>query len=453
MVWLDSENMNRMYPIIAALALLSASDDAAAARIDRAQFPPSEHVYLYYFSTAAVTAQRQANLAKTLNYVCASLSRDSNLESQLPVRVGPTLYRIDTRYLKWETTLAKALVAHYPYAKDQTSKGFAPLVTRADWFCANIGDETVTKESQYLLLYGKALANEAEFLRAWNVGREATDAFGFLEGGSGVKRQGAGLERVMETRPTGRGASFQTFDSRRVAGETDALEFPDKRPPKHDATEIIAPIIKVGKDADGNAQAGALLAFFLANGNRAGVAGARQAAAPVDIVEDSLNLRGYDIRNYIDCVSCHSQGLKLPTLDKYREAIVGGVLIKTYDKQEALNIDRYYQSAFLRDVKRGIEDYAVAVKMCNGLTPEANAAMFWDTVVAYDADVTREQAALELGTTPRELSLAIAYYIDKYKDRNIRPALLSEGQKISRSQFEENAYKFQEMLRVWSLRN
>jgi hypothetical protein len=439
-----------MFATLVVCAMLASEVDAA--RLDQARYPAADHAYLYYFTTAIVAQEYQRPLYQSLCYVVASLSRDPYLQGQLPQPVTETLYRIDTRQLKWEKTLPQVLVQHYPYSRDTTSKGYAPLVIRADWFVANIGDEAITKDAQYLLLYGKALANEKEFLAFWSVGQQATDAFGFLEGDSGVKQRKAGLERVMETRPAGRGASFQTFDSRFVAGETDALANPDKRPPKHDATEIIAPIVKVGRDEAGNTQAGALLAFFLANGNRNGVAGAKQAAAPVDIVEDSLNTRGYDIKNYMDCVACHDRGLKEPTLDQYRKAIVSGVLIKTLGYQDALNIERYYESAFLRDVRRGIEDYAIAVKLCNGLTPTENAALYRQVIAQYDADVTLEQAARELYTTPGDLSLALADYTERYKDRNLRLALLAEGQAISRAQFEFDAYKLQEAIRLWPAR-
>lgn len=442
--------MSRMFATIVACAMLAAANDGDAAVADRARFPASDWSYLYYFSTSSVIEARQANVAKTLRYVVTSLSRDQNLDSHLPVQVGPTLYRIDTRELRWDGTLAKVLVTHYPYAKHVTDKGQPPLCIRADWFCANVIDETITKDSQYLLLFGKALKTSAEFKAAFKAGSEASDTFGYFEGKSGVRPKSAGLERVMQTVPVGRGALFETFDSAIVAGETDGLENVDARPPKHDASELIAPLTKVGTDEDGNTQAGNVFAWFLANGNREGVAGSRQAAAPANIVEDSLNLRGYDIRNNLDCVSCHSQGLKMPTLDRYREAIVGGVIIKSYDAKLALDIDRYYRSAFVRDVKRGMDDFAVAIKLINGCTPDENRNLFCENVLAYDDDVTPALAALELGTTPKELSLAIAYWVEKYKDRNTRISMLAQNQPISRAQFESNAYKLQEIMRLWA---
>lgn len=442
--------MIRMFATLVACAVLAAASDGDAAVVDRNRFPAADHGYLYYFTTSTVPENRQSNLAHTLKYVVSSLSRDQNLDSHLPKQVGPTLFRIDTRELKWETTLANVLIAHYPYAKHLTSQKIAPLCIRADWFCSAIVDETLTKESQYLLLFGKDVKNSADFLKFFKAGSEASDTFGYFEGKSGVRPKSAGLERVMHTVPVGRGALYQTFDSAIVAGETDGLENVDSRPPKHDASELIAPLIKVGKDEAGETKAGVLFAWFLANGNRAGVAGQRQAFAPNNIVEDSLNLRGYDIRNNLDCVSCHSQGLKLPTLDRYREAIVGGVIIKSYDAKLALDIERYYQSAFVRDVKRGMEDFTVAMKLVNGLTPDQNRDLFCENINAYDDDVTPQQAALELGTTDKELSLAIAYYVEKYKDRNTRIAMLAERQSISRAQFELNAYKLQEIMRLWA---
>lgn len=433
--------------IAAAVLLLGVSPDAQAAIDHRESFPRHEWGYHYYFTLSEVPESRRESLAKTLNYVVASLSREQYLEDQLPQRISDTCLHLDTRGPGWEHTLPKVLIQHYPYARQYTTFGIAPLCIRADWFVANIGDETFTGNGQFLLLYGRELKDRADFLKQWKVSTDVTDTFGFLEGSSGVKRQGAGLERNMESRATGRGATFETFDSRLVVGANDALENPDKRPPAHDASEIIAPNLKVGRDENGKIQAGALLAFFLADAK-----GARQKAAPVEIVEDAFNLRGYDIKQYMDCVSCHDQGFKRPTIDRYSQAISGGLVIKSLDYKLARDIERYYESAFNRDIERGIDDYAVAVKLCNGLTPEANAANYREIITAYDADVTLFDAARELHTTPRELSNAIAYYVEYVKQPNARLAMLAERQPISRAQFEFNSYKFYEALKLWSAR-
>lgn len=435
--------------VMAAVLTLFAAGDTEAALADRARLDPLSIPYTYYATAESCPAEQQPALIATFKFAVSSLSRDTNLDDHLPQRVTDTLYRLDTRALKWETALPANLIKRYPYAPAQTRYKVAPLVFRMDWFTANALDEVVTGDMQYELLYGKTLANESDFLKAWNFGTKATDAFGFLEDQSGVKRQGAGLERVAESRPVGRGAGFQTFDSKAVAGETDPLENLTSRPPKHDASEIIAPILKVGRGDDGTVQAGSLLAYFLANGNRQGVEGQRQPAAPVSIVEDSFGLRGYDIRNTLDCASCHDEGLKRPNIDGYQAAIVGGVVVKALKDRDARDIDRYYQSAFVRDVERGIEDYTVAIKLVTGLTPQENARNLRAVVIGYDADVTRQQAARELGCTVQELSLAVAYYVEAYKGNNLRMAKLAEGQRISRAQFEANFYKLQQALALW----
>ena len=453
-----------MYPIIAAVALLSVTPDAAVALAHRqANYPVAEWGYHFYFTTSIVEEGRRDDLAKVLNFHCAALSRDPYIAEQLPQPVTlydkdgtasfhPNVLHIDTRPMRWEQ-LPNVLIKHYPYARELTSRGIAPLTIRADWFCANIGDQKFTGDSRHLLLYGKSLGNKSEFLKFWEVSDKVSDTFGFLEGDSGVKRPGAGLERNMESRPAGgRDAAFETFDSEFVTGAADPLRHPETRPPAHDASELLSPMVKYGKDANGQPLAGVLYATFLALGNRDPKvkAGTRQNAAPIGLVEDSFNLRGYDIADYYDCYSCHEKGLKDPTLDAYRSAIVGGVIIRSLDKQKALDIERYYESAFYRDIKRGQEDFAAAIKLCNGWEPEENSRQIRETIRAYDAPVGLIDAAREFYTTPKELSLALAYYTEKYKSQeNVRIAKLAERQPVARVQIEFDSYLIQEALRLW----
>lgn len=456
--------MKGMFSLTVAVALLSVTPDAAVALAHRqANYPAAEWGYHFYFITSAAPESRREDLAKVLNFHCAALSRDPYIAEQLPQPVTlydkegkastyPNVLHIDTRPMRWEF-LPTVLVKHYPYARELTSKGVAPLTVRADWFCANIGDQKFTGDSRFLLLYGKSLANKSEFLKFWEVSSRASDTFGFLEGDSGVKRPGAGLERNMESRPSkGRDAAFETFDSEFVTGAADALRHPETRPPKHDANELLAPIVKYGKDADGKPLAGVLYATFLSQGNRDPkvTPGTRQNAAPIGLVEDSFNLRGYDIGDYYDCYSCHEKGLKDPTLDAYSSAIVGGVIIRSLDKQKALDVERYYESAFYRDIKRGQEDFAAAIKLCNGWEPEENSRQIRETIRAYDAPVQLFDAAREFYVTPETLALAIAYYTEKYKSpENVRIAKLAERQPIARVQLEFDSYLIQEALRVW----
>lgn len=437
-----------MAPLAAAL-LLFAAGDTEAALADRARFELADHSYLYYATAETRPAEQQAALIATFKFAVSSFTRDPNVDDHLPQRVTDTLYRLDTRSLGWQFSLPQVLVEHYPYAPHLTKNKIAPLVFRMDWFTANIGDEVVTGNSQFLLLFGKDIKTRNEWVAALGLRSNASGSFGFVEGNSGVRRSDSDLQRVMQSNGADRSAWLETFDSAIAAGETDALEFPDVRPPKHEATELFAPLIKVGRDADGNVVAGTLYATFLANGNVEGVPGARQPAAPVAIVEDPFGLRGYDIRNWIDCFSCHDEGLKRPTLDAYREAIVDGVRINVIDHKEARNIDRYYQSAFYRDVERGIEDFAAAMKIVNGLTPQQNAINLRQVIRDYDGKLSRSQAADELCCTVEELSLAVTNYVETYKDRNLRISRLAEGGSISRQQFELNYHKLQSALNLW----
>jgi hypothetical protein len=452
--------------LVVASLLATAPDADAAIAHRQANYPAHEWGYHFYFTTATVPKSRQDDLARVLNFHCAALCREKNISDQLPQPVilydkagkatrHPTVRHIDTRLMRWEQ-LPNILIAHYPYAREHTKRGVAPLIIRADWFCANIGDSKFTKDSRHLLLYGKVLQNKSDFFAFWKFNAEPTDTFGFLEGASNVKRPGAGRRRNMESRPAGgRDAGFETFDSEFVVGKKDALRHPETRPPLHDANEILAPMVKYGRDAEGKPVAGVLWATYLSAGNSNPKIkpGTKQDAAPIGLVEDSLNLRGYDIADYYDCHSCHTLGLKRPNIDAYREALVGGVLIKSLDKQKAKDVERYYESAFYRDIERGIEDFAAAMRIINGWEPEENARQLREQMYAYDADLTLFDAARELYTTPEFLKLAIAYYVERYKSQeNINLARLAERQSVARVDFEFDAYLYQEALRLWAAR-
>jgi hypothetical protein len=439
-----------------AVANTAKSDEFQDALKDREKFAKSQWGYYYYFTTATEVQSERENLAKDLNFCVAIFSRDPYLPGQLPVPVTSTLYRIDTRNLLWEHSLPWVLVKYYPYNRALTYKGIAPLVIRADWFCACVVDSNITGDSQYRLLYGDHPPTTADaFTKFWGMDATASDTFGFYEGLSKVKAEESSLERIMESRPAKRAAGFGTFDSAKIVGPTDPIVNLGARPPKHDASEWLAPIIKYGKDENGKVSYGSLFAYFLSNGNNGkGTFGARQELAPVGVVKDHFNLRGYDIKQTFDCISCHDTGLQRPSFDKYRDVLVGGVVVKTIydqDKKLALAIERYYQSPFGRDIERGIEDYALAVKMCNGLSPQENSQNFRERIRRYDADVSPQQAARELYTSVGELRLAIGHYNNLYPTKGIdgRTAMLGEGQTISRDQFEYGFYQLQLAMAAW----
>lgn len=429
--------MNRMAPILVACALLAAGHpEADAAIADLSRNPGS-----VYISLSEVAPDRREDLEKVLRFVVPSLSSKAYLGDQIPRRVnGTQLLRLDVAGLGWEKTWGPVILEHFVpiYRPDLVKSKAVPLVVSGAWFAANVMDSQVTGDAQYKLIYGTPPKNVKEFQTAWQVNAKADLAFARIEGESGVAEQ---KTRKIENQASGnRGYFWITFDSRNVSGATDPLENLDKRDIKHDASEVIAAIPKhVG------GQHGTLQAYFLANGK-----GERQEKAPADIVRDDTGTRGVEIRNTISCVVCHETGLRHPTLDQYRGYILSGGRIASYDKNVQREIDRYLDSPIAREINRNNEDYAAGVSMCNGLTTKQNALLFRDTVRAWDAPVTPEQAALELYTTVAEWRLALGSY-SRTQGLTGRLVLMAQNQPITRQQFEANYSLAQRIMYEWQL--
>jgi hypothetical protein len=428
-----------MSAILTAMLVLAAGSDSDAAFSDLQTLPPAQQPYTAYLTTSIVAPEHREALAKVIAFTAASLSSKPYLGDQLPVAVpGTNLLRLDLLGLGWEKTWPAVIRTHYvpAYRPDTAHLTQIPLVVSGLWFVAALPDSNLTADGQYQLLYGTPPKTDKEFRKFWAVNEKPDLFFGRIEGDSGVAVQ---RTRLMENHPTGnRGYSWQTYDSRAIAGATDPLENLAARPPKHDASELIAAIPKHYAG-----QSGSLQAYFLADGQ-----GKRQEKAPADIVTDSTGTRGVEIRNTLSCIVCHTEGLRHPTLDQYRSYILSGARIYTHDKATQQEIDRYLDSPIAKEINRNNEDYAAAVGLCNGLTPQQNAAAFRLLVQLYDAPLTLEQQARELYTTRDEWRLALGDYSRTYQLTG-RLALAAQDVPISREQWQASFALAQKVIALW----
>lgn len=428
----------RMQAAILLLTLLAATETEVA-RADRASLPLEQQPYAYYLTTSTVADEHRETLVNVLRFVIPSLSREPYLADQLPVAVeGSNLLRIDTQALAWSKHYATILRTHYPYRPDITSHGGHPLVVDGLWFAANLIDPTATGDAQYQLLYGTPPKTDAEFRKFWQVNEKRDLFFGLIEAQSGVANA---RTRLLENHPTAnRAYHWQTFDSETVAGVSDPLETLGRGNPKFDASELIAGIPK-----HFGGRSGTLQAYFLADGK-----GARQEKAPASIVTDHTGTRGVEIVNTLSCIVCHEEGIRLPTIDAYREYLLSGARVFA-DKVTQREIDRYLQSDIAKEITRNNEDYTAGVSMCNGLDPKANALAVKAIVQLYDSPITLEQAARELYTTPDVLRLALGDY-SHLQGLSGRLALLAQDKSISRDQWVANFALAQRILALWKSR-
>jgi hypothetical protein len=345
------------------------------------------------------------------------------VERQLPLRIGESdLYRIDLRQLEWDWRDWRKVLARDPYSPGQT----LPLVVRADWLLAELTD-AFASDSYYRLLYGgKNIPKTREdFLKFWQVESDPAFRFGLIEGRSGVALAGI---RWIENRPTAnRGYAWGTRDSAEIDAKTDPLERPDGSF-RHQAEEWIVGIPKWSAAGP----RGTLQAYLLANGQ-----GQRQDRAPADIVADQTRFRGLpEIRTCGSCIQCHVAGIKGPKENQLKEAIAAGVDLYA-DRQTQESLERFHLADVEKEVARNREDYAAIVHLVTGHSPEENAAEFKRCIDWYDGDVTREQAARELGVTPDELRLALGYASARNLSLGARLSALAHEAPMPRTAWED----------------
>jgi hypothetical protein len=427
-------NFSMLLPLTL-LAMCASPWESQLAQKDRQNFPAAEWGYLYYLSTAAAPAELREPLARTAAFVVASASRAVVVERQLPVRVGESdLYRIDLRQLEWSWRDWQTVLARYPYSPGQK----LPLVVRADWLVVELTD-AFASDSYYRLLYGERNIPKTrdDFLKFWQVEDDPAFRFGLIEGRSGVALAGI---RWIENRPTAnRGYAWGTRDSAEIDANTDPLERPDGSF-RHQAEEWIVGIPKWSAAGP----RGTLQAYLLANGQ-----GERQDRAPADIVADQTRFRGLpEIRTCGSCLQCHATGIKGPKENQLRGVIAAGVdLYADRRTQEAL--ERFHLADVEKEVLRNREDYAAGVQLVTGHSAEENAAAFKRCIDWYERDVTREQAARELGVSPGELRLALGYASARNLPLGARLNALAHDAPLPRSAWEDAYATAYAAVKLW----
>lgn len=413
--------MHRMTSFALALTLLTfgSDPDADAASIDRAKLGPDGQ-YAYYLSLSSQRSpEAKERLVKVVRSTLPSLSSKVYLGDQLPTRVGDNLLRIDTRGFGWEKALPQAITRFYPYRPDLAHRGLHPYTIRADWFVAALTDPIETGDSQYRMIYGTPPRTTAEFRKFWKVNEDPQFLFQFHEADSQV---GVNSDRNVQQNDTAqRGSHWATQDSESPVGEKDPGNY--GKALKFDAGEefVLAPV-------QYNGEQGAKFIWWLANGK-----GQRQEFAPARIVTDHNAVRSTEIRNTISCIVCHVEGVRPFTKDGFRSYIEQGSRVAA-DKHTQRLIDQQYQSGISQQVDADNKLFAKFLDMTSGFAPSEYAKAFEATIRAYDAPVTREQAARELHMDDEEFRLALGYYSSKYS-LSRRLADLVEGGSISRAQW------------------
>lgn len=438
-----------LLPALAACAQASVSTlllDERAALADRAGIPASEHSATYYLSySSAAPGEALADLKTATRLMVASTSRQVVLERSAPAPVTPTLSRIHLGDLQWADSAWRKAIADYPYAPHVDPKlGQTPLVIRADWLLVRLADATESS-AYYDLLLGETPNERDQWLGELGVDRQATPElrYGQVEEQSGVAKQRVRwLESFPVLAPGGSGYAWGTRDSLEITGETDPLEHPDGGF-DHDGEEWIVSLPKI---STATREAGVLQAYLLSNGD-----GKRVDVAPVALVEDTTRFRGLaEIRNPGSCIQCHAEGLNKPTRNGLADYVLSGANLFTTDRDEQVALEAFHLRRFDRQLDRANEDYAIAVEALTGQEPKAAAEAFKRAVNRYDAALTLEDAAREMGCAPATLRNAIAGVTGRGEPLPARVAGLPHGRSISRAAFEERYHELEEIKDAWT---
>ena len=405
--------------------------------------PPADRPYTFLIDVRYVPDEHREQHVKALQFTLASASRQRVIEYCTAQPTGiPGLMAVDIRNLLWDGNEVTQVFQRYPYGRKVLSKRHnviaVPRAWRADWLILELWD-TTRSDARYRLLYGDADINRDQWLEFH--GQQKADkefAIGFIEGNSGVT---VSRKRVLISDER-RDNVWTTLDFLEVDGKGDPLEQPGnvidwQAKPIHDGSEHIAALYK---HSIKTGERGVLQDYFLSNAK-----GERVEAGPAALVQDRTRaFRGLSEIRLGACVTCHGGGLNFPTSDEWR--LFRGSRYVTQAAKVKLG-------AFFAPVARKMEthnvDFEAGVKLVNGLSGEQNAKQFAAVVAWYDADVTPEQAARELGIPAEELGLAIAYSAKQGIDVGARLSHLAEGGDIPRSSWESNFTLILEVIEQW----
>ena len=417
--------------IIGWLASLSFGNDFEIALADRQTLPVTDWPYTYYFSMENVPQSHRETLEQILCFAVCSLNDEVVIEHQLPHNVFG-VWRIDTRALGWETTLPALIKQHYPYSSYQ---GELPLVVRADRFVQFALDQETGGDTYFRLLFGTPPKTLDQFLGLMQVETASPFEHGHIEDRSGVANSGTRLIATMPTRR--RQDLWITYDSEELNKKTDPLENLAKKG-QFDASEVIGAL---PKSVAATGIIGHLQVYALAN-----AAGNLQQKAPAAIVTDSTGTRGVEIRNAMSCIACHVEGLRPLKTNALKEFVRSGAESYT-DYKTREKIERFHLTQLSTLIDRHNEDYAAILLAINGLTADANAKAFSEVIRRYDAPLTLEMAAAELGCSTRDLELAMGYA----GPLPARIAQLAHGGLVHRSTWETEYRTALGALNKWRL--
>ncbi len=428
------------------------------------KLPSEDAQFIRFFSTYAVPAAQREDEVLVLSFIIHSLIGISddpdtgNAGAYYPLAVrddddvfktyrqvpgSDTLWWIDLREYNWTAEAWETISDGDGYFAEPivTADRSGALrllagnaIVRSDWFLHHAMSTTAQldlgKDINFYdtLLYAKATKAPStieEFRQAWGLDLTKARKLGNEYGTLVTKSKAvATRNRMLFGYRTELGYLYETYDVNFQNGKRDYLEsiFLNKRiggpPDVSDAGEVFASNM-VGLQVYALRDAAGDLVEF-------------GDPTVVRHMEDVLS--DPRVRVAHSCLDCHASG-PIPSENTLDEFIRANANLKTYDKADALRINRTLLSDKFED---SIADnqvlFARAVKKTNGLTPTANGSKYLQRIIRYNRSINLEIAAYECGTTPEELRTKIME--SQYRFGARLKLLVTTGELIPRDVWE-----------------
>lgn len=435
--------------LLAGLLAGSPAADVTAAAGDLAKYGADEdkpHVR-YLSRPPGSTVEEWTDLKVAISVHVNSLSRSANLVK--PVLVRGDLLRIDIRDYRWKAATWEKLASVEPYytvrrkigdkeevlaarwlPKDEMTKligwtdSIIPVV-RADWFWVQTAIQADRKVGYYDFL---ELKNRNDYFKLVGVDRKKAEELG-KQWAAVLRRSGISIRNRQVARDgVVDGGHWYTLDvtanQTRKKNALNTLIGYD-----HDAEEHIAPLPN------------GLFAYYLSDNK-----GVQQDSAPDQVGPDTTTTSNdARIHAYLSCVRCHREGLR-PLDDYGRKLLAGpGKLAVSNDRALFDKLAALYLRPLDRHRVRDNLEYSEALKEAGGaeLNPAKLAQIYTSVWQRWnDNDVTREQAALEIGVDEVFLTEALRWYGSPKGGKQILPLsllgfTLEKPESMLREHFEE----------------
>ena len=277
--------------------------------------PSARYFTMTHLYNAGESPETLSDYQIALSKLINSLSWKLEITNPIPIDAAQTIFYIDLRRYKWNTTtdVWPQIEQVYPYniafdpetqaglleklTQLQTETGSTVPFVHADWFLA-----TASLPPLYHDILGLPETDSVlEAQLGVNVASHITDAPGIDVWRAGFNDSGVSENnRVVERHTSGYGAYWKSYDFAGNVGSqnifTHPLDF------THDGGEIIFNLPN------------GLQAYLLVDAN-----GNRLNDAPIDIVSNPA-ASDPTVKNGLSCIGCHTQGMKTFT-DSVRAAI------------------------------------------------------------------------------------------------------------------------------------